>query len=79
MDAGRGLPWTTLNPRLSWQGLLRALGAETPRRPPPPDGLQQALVYFDPSDEPPRREWFNAWSGARWPDQLPARPSRAHP
>ncbi|MBK9217537.1 MAG: transglycosylase domain-containing protein [Uliginosibacterium sp.] len=49
---------TTLNPRLSWQGLLRALGAETPRRPPPPDGLQQALVYFDPSDEPPRREWF---------------------
>lgn len=48
----------TLSPRQTWQGLLRALGAETPRRPPPPEGLQQALIYFDPADEPPRREWF---------------------
>lgn len=46
--------------RQQWLRLLRALDAEPAHPPAPPEGVQQALVYFDPADEAPRREWFLA-------------------
>ncbi|WP_018604670.1 transglycosylase domain-containing protein [Uliginosibacterium gangwonense] len=45
-------------PRLNWQCLLKAIGADTARAPTPTDGVVQNLVYFDPAEEAPRREWF---------------------